>query len=99
MGGWYLLVYNYSSNQLKIEILLTFLLLYLLNYLLTYLLSYLLTYLLIYLLITEKRVGFNGSRKDFESQDQIFRFECSVSINLIFYVYINEYLLLHILFC
>ena len=27
MGGWYLLVYSYSFNQLKIKILLTYLLL------------------------------------------------------------------------
>ena len=31
MGGWYLLVYSYSFNQLKIKILLTYLLTYLLT--------------------------------------------------------------------
>ena len=34
MGGWYLLVYSYSFNQLKTKILLTYLLTYLLYFIL-----------------------------------------------------------------
>ena len=45
MGGWYLLVYSYSSNQLKIKTLRTYLLTYLPTYLLTRLLTYLLNLL------------------------------------------------------